>query len=99
MPELPAIPVSSRNVSVICPSELLDDFHLAKRLDDLGSSVLEQMALTTFIQSGLYERQLRRSVREVVLRRHALVEALRRRFRDQVEIGGCALNLAPPYLK
>lgn len=72
---------------IVCPSELLEDFVSAKRLDDVGSSVLEQMALATFIQSGLYERQLRRSVREVVLRRHALVEALRRRFRDQVEIG------------
>jgi GntR family transcriptional regulator/MocR family aminotransferase len=72
---------------IVAPSELLDDFVVAKRLDDVGSSVLEQMALATFMQSGLYERQLRRSVREVVVRRHALVEALRRRFRDQVEIG------------
>jgi GntR family transcriptional regulator / MocR family aminotransferase len=72
---------------IVCPSELLHDFVRAKRLDDAGSSVLEQMALATFIQSGLYERQLRRSIREVVLRRQALVQAVRLRFRDQVEFG------------
>ncbi|HEY2686008.1 MAG TPA: PLP-dependent aminotransferase family protein [Steroidobacteraceae bacterium] len=72
---------------MLCPAALRADFLRAKLLDDLGSPVLEQAALTSFLQSGLYEKQLRRSVKEVLLRRRVLVEELKNRLGDWVEIG------------
>ena len=75
---------------LVAPKGLREDFVRAKLLDDLGTPALEQVALAAFMQSGLYERQLRRSVREVLIRRRALLDAIRRTMGSQVEIGPCA---------
>ena len=72
---------------IVTPKALRSDFHRAKLLDDLGSPLLEQLALANFMQSGLYEKQLRRTVSEVLARRRTLVNELRRRLGNQVEMG------------
>jgi len=72
---------------VVCPKRINAALVKAKMLDDLGSPVVEQAALATFLQSGLYEKQLRASIREVLVRRKVLVHELRRAFDDAVEIG------------
>jgi GntR family transcriptional regulator/MocR family aminotransferase len=72
---------------IVCPKSLRSDFQRAKLLEDLGSPLLEQLALATFMQSGLYEKQLRRTVSEVLARRRTLVNELRRRLGDRVELG------------
>ncbi len=72
---------------MVCPKRIKADLAKAKLLDDLGSPVSEQAALATFMQSGLYEKQLRASIREVLVRRKVLVHELRRAFKDSVEIG------------
>jgi len=72
---------------VVCPKRINMVMVRAKLLDDLGSPVVEQAALATFMQSGLYEKQLRASIREVLVRRKVLVHELRRAFKDSVEIG------------
>lgn len=72
---------------IVCPKSLRSDFHRAKLLDDLGSPLLEQLALANFMQSGLYEKQLRRTVGEVLARRRTLVNELQRQLGDRVKLG------------
>ena len=72
---------------IVCPKALRGDFQCAKRLEDLGTPFLDQVALAHFMQSGLYERQLRRSVREVLRRRRTLVEELGAAMGRHVKIG------------
>lgn len=88
---------------MICPKRIRTDLAKAKLLDDLGSPVSEQAALATFMQSGLYEKQLRASIQEVMVRRKVLVHELQRTFKDAVRIGphdsGMHLVLWFPALK
>jgi GntR family transcriptional regulator/MocR family aminotransferase len=45
---------------VVCPGALLESLTEDKRLSDRGSPTLEQLALATLIESGRYDRHLRR---------------------------------------
>jgi GntR family transcriptional regulator / MocR family aminotransferase len=45
---------------VVCPPRLLESVTEDKRLSDRGSPTLEQLALATLIESGRYDRHLRR---------------------------------------
>jgi GntR family transcriptional regulator/MocR family aminotransferase len=72
---------------IVCPKALRDDLYRAKLMDDLGSAAMEQAALGTFIQSGQYEKHLRKSVKEIINRRRAIVESLQRLAVSQIEIG------------
>jgi GntR family transcriptional regulator/MocR family aminotransferase len=56
-------------------------------MDDLGSPAMEQAALATFIQSGQYEKHLRKIVKEIFNRRQAIVQALQDLAGSQIEIG------------
>ncbi len=61
---------------IVCPRRLLEPVMEDKRLSDRGSPTLEQLALATLIESGRYDRHLRR-MREVYgRRRDRLVAAL-----------------------
>jgi GntR family transcriptional regulator/MocR family aminotransferase len=72
---------------IVCPKALRDDLYRAKLMDDLGSPAMEQAALGTFIQSGQYEKHLRKSVKEIINRRRAIVESLQSLAGSQIEIG------------
>jgi GntR family transcriptional regulator / MocR family aminotransferase len=72
---------------IVCPAALRDALYKAKLLDDLGSPSVEQAALATFIQSRQYEKHLRKSVKELINRRRAVVEALQRLAASHIEIG------------
>jgi GntR family transcriptional regulator / MocR family aminotransferase len=72
---------------IVCPAALRDALYKAKLLEDLGSPSVEQAALATFIQSRQYEKHLRKSVKELINRRKAVVEALQKLAGDQIEIG------------
>lgn len=71
---------------IVCPPGLRDDLQQAKRIDDLGSPVIEQAALAAFMQSGQFERYLRRSVAELRFRRNVLIKSLQRYAGDRVKI-------------
>jgi GntR family transcriptional regulator/MocR family aminotransferase len=73
---------------MVCPESLRTDLCTAKRLDDLGSPEIIQVALGAFIASGQFARYLRRSAAELRLRREALLEGLHRHVGDYVEIRG-----------
>ncbi len=72
---------------IVCPAALRDALYKAKLLDDLGSPSVEQAALATFIQSRQYEKHLRKSVKELIHRRRAVVDALQRLAGSHIEIG------------
>ena len=63
---------------VVCPGRLLEAVTEDKRLSDRGSPTLEQLALATLIESGRYDRHLRRMRDVYGARRDALVADARR---------------------
>ncbi len=73
----------------LCPPALVDAIMEEKNLSDRGSPVLDQLALATLIESGRYDRHLRRMRTVYATRREALVEALARHA-PAVELTGLA---------
>jgi GntR family transcriptional regulator/MocR family aminotransferase len=63
---------------VVCPAGLVEDLRRAKRYDDLGCTGIEQQALASFMQSGAFERHLRKVMLELRTRHAALIGGLRR---------------------
>ncbi|MGN9908562.1 MocR-like pyridoxine biosynthesis transcription factor PdxR [Phytohabitans sp. LJ34] len=63
---------------VVCPPHLTAAIVEEKRLSDRGSPVLDQLALARLIESGRYDRHLRRMRGVYAARRQALVDALAR---------------------
>jgi GntR family transcriptional regulator/MocR family aminotransferase len=73
---------------IVAPSSSVSAFVAAKWLADLHTATLEQQTLAEFINSGLYERHLRRLRKRHAQRRTVLVQAVRKYLGDRVEIGG-----------
>jgi GntR family transcriptional regulator/MocR family aminotransferase len=61
---------------VACPDRLLESVAEGKRVSDRGSPALDQLALAALIESGRYDRHLRRMRRVYAARRDLLVQAL-----------------------
>jgi GntR family transcriptional regulator/MocR family aminotransferase len=72
---------------IVCPPALSRDLFNAKLLDDFGSPAIEQAALAVYIQGRQYERHLRESRREVLLRRRVVVDSLKQALGKRIEIG------------
>lgn len=78
---------------VVLPPALLGPFLAAKELSDRQTSTLEQQVLADFLDSGLYERHLRRMRKRYQARRDALVEAIARELGPTVRVTGAAAGL------
>ena len=74
---------------IVCPPALADAIAIEKRNDDRGFPVLDQLALAALIESGRYDRHLRRMRAVYAARREALVDALARHA-PGVELSGLA---------
>lgn len=74
---------------IVCPPAMVEAIGEEKRLSDRGSPALEQLALAALIESGRYDRHLRRMRAVYAGRRDALVRALKA-LAPGVEIGGLA---------
>lgn len=61
---------------VLCPPALAEPIIECKRLNDRGSPTLDQLALARMIESGRFDRHLRRMRTTYAARRGALVAAL-----------------------
>jgi GntR family transcriptional regulator / MocR family aminotransferase len=61
---------------VVCPPHLADAIVDEKRIEDRSSPVLDQLALAALIESGRYDRHLRRMRGVYAARREVLMEAL-----------------------
>ena len=78
---------------LVVPTGLRGTFAMAKRLADRHAPGLEQEALTELIDSGLYERHVRRVRRKNGERRAALIAALARLLAGDVELVGAEAGL------
>lgn len=78
---------------LVLPPELVSVFQQAKRLTDRHAPVLEQRVLASLIESGIYERHVRRMRRENERRRGALLDAVARYLPKDAQIGGTAAGL------
>lgn len=78
---------------MVLPHELVPVFRQAKRLTDRHAPVLEQRVLASLIQSGIYERHVRRMRRENERRRAALLDAVARHLPKDAQVGGTAAGL------
>jgi GntR family transcriptional regulator/MocR family aminotransferase len=77
---------------IVCPNTLLDAVVEEKRQDDFGSPMLEQLALATLIESGRFDRHLRRMRGIYAKRREALIVALAQHA-PQVKLQGLAAGI------
>ena len=73
---------------MIAPKSLAPAFTAAKWLSDRHSATLEQQTLAEFIDSGMYERHLRRLRRRNTSRRAALLEAIHKYLGHRVQMTG-----------
>jgi GntR family transcriptional regulator/MocR family aminotransferase len=73
---------------LIVPKLLMPVFTAAKWLSDLHSATLEQRTLAEFINTGMYERHLRRLRRRNASRRETLLAAIQKYLGNRVEITG-----------
>jgi GntR family transcriptional regulator/MocR family aminotransferase len=73
----------------LCPPSLSEAIFMEKALNDRGSPVLDQLAMATLIESGRYDRHLRRMRATYAARRGALVESLAEHA-PGVELSGLA---------
>ncbi|WP_119157641.1 PLP-dependent aminotransferase family protein [Caldimonas tepidiphila] len=78
---------------LVLPAELVPAFRQAKRLSDRHAPVLEQRALASLIDSGAYERHVRRLRRENERRRAALLDAVARHLPQDSRVVGAAAGL------
>jgi GntR family transcriptional regulator/MocR family aminotransferase len=74
---------------IVCPPSLAAAIAEEKQLEDHGSPGIDQLALATLIESGRYDRHLRRMRAVYAGRRRALVDALARHA-PGVELTGLA---------
>ncbi len=78
---------------LVLPPALVAVFRQAKRLTDRHAPVLEQLALASLIDSGAYERHVRRVRRENERRRMALLQAIARHLPADAHAVGTAAGL------
>ncbi|EJN15503.1 transcriptional regulator with HTH domain and aminotransferase domain containing protein [Bradyrhizobium sp. YR681] len=78
---------------LVVPSELRSLFAAAKQIMDRHTPLAEQEALAAMLESGAYDRHVRRVRRRNAERQEALLDALHRRFGDRIRIEGTAAGL------
>lgn len=78
---------------MVLPRHLVDAFRQAKRLADRHAPALEQQVLASLIDSGVYERHVRRMRRDNERRRTALLEAIARELPQGARVDGTAAGL------
>ena len=78
---------------LVLPPELVPVFRQAKRLADRHAPVLEQRVLASLIDSGTYERHVRRTRRAHERRRTALLDAIARHLPASATVIGAAAGL------
>ena len=71
---------------IVCPAGLRDDLCAIKRLDDLGSPLVEQAALAAFMRTRQFENYLRRITAGLECRRTVFVESLRRHGGERLAV-------------
>jgi GntR family transcriptional regulator/MocR family aminotransferase len=71
---------------IVCPPEIRDDLCRVKQLDGPGSPLTEQVALSSFMHGGQFDRHVRHTIVELERRRRTFIDALRRWGRNRLEL-------------
>lgn len=72
----------------VFPERLMERVLELKWFSDRCTPVLEQLALADWLESGVFERHVRKMRAVYARRRHALLTALEHGFGDRVRVGG-----------
>jgi GntR family transcriptional regulator/MocR family aminotransferase len=72
---------------LVSPPRLLAELRTAKRDDDFGTSALEQHVLARLMDTGEYDRHVRRLRKHYLRRRDSIVDAIGREMPDAVAEG------------
>jgi GntR family transcriptional regulator / MocR family aminotransferase len=78
---------------LVLPEVLVESVVAAKAVGDTGTAILEQLVLADFINTGHFDRHLRRTNASNAARRNALVAAVRKEFRERAEVCGANAGL------
>lgn len=78
---------------LVLPAELVDVFRKAKQLADRHTPSPDQLVIAQLIQTGAYERHIRRVRRANETKRAVLVEAIHKFLPNRVEVEGTASGL------
>jgi GntR family transcriptional regulator/MocR family aminotransferase len=78
---------------LVVPPELQSVFAATKQIMDRHTPLVEQEGLATMLETGAYDSHVRRVRRRNGERRQTLLDALRRRFGDRIQIDGAAAGL------
>jgi GntR family transcriptional regulator/MocR family aminotransferase len=71
---------------MVLPAVLREYFTKARHLSDMGGLAIEQAALAHFMESGAFERHLRKVGKTLKHRREAMLEGLRRHAGSRVRV-------------
>jgi DNA-binding transcriptional MocR family regulator len=75
---------------MVLPPQLVATVTMAKAMTDVGTSVMDQLAFTHLLTSGVYDRHLRQMRRRYVVRRNTLLQALARLLPEVTVLGTAA---------
>jgi GntR family transcriptional regulator/MocR family aminotransferase len=78
---------------IVLPGPLVEPFTLCKQIADRHSSGFEQQALASMIETGAYERHVRKMRRRNAERRTAFLNAMKAAFGSEIEIVGTSAGL------
>lgn len=78
---------------MVLPDELRERVCEAKFVSDIHSPVLEQLTLAKFMESGAFERHIRKMQKLYHRKRNYLINCLEKTFGEQVSISGAAAGL------
>jgi GntR family transcriptional regulator / MocR family aminotransferase len=78
---------------VIVPPGLRGDLVAAKRLDDMGCGVIEQLAMARFMANGGFDRHLRKASAELRRRRAALADGLARHASGHLQVANSVAGM------
>ncbi len=78
---------------LVLPEALVEPFVRCKQIMDRHSSLFEQETLAAFIETGAYERHIRKMRRKNAERRSVFLQAMHDSFGDAIEIVGTSAGL------
>ncbi len=84
---------ASRLGYLVLPPDLVEPAVHAKWLSDRGSSLLVERAIARLLETGEYDRHIRRMQRRYGERRQVFIDALQARFGSDVEVAGAGTGL------
>jgi GntR family transcriptional regulator/MocR family aminotransferase len=78
---------------MVLPDSLCKQVEEAKYVADFHSPILEQLTLAKFMETGHFDRHIRKMRRVYLMKRNHLIQCLKASFGDQITISGAEAGL------